>query len=145
MSSYSWPSGLSVKREWAQLCPPVYVDARKGAMFSSFTNSKKCILTRTTPGASSFLVLLLVRPSCAPSGGSYLESHLGWGIHVDGWKTGSIFSSLVKLLKAFPCVYNRFSYLFFPLSSSPRRDNWTVWFPLNVMYHMQMKHNRKMH
>lgn len=141
----SWLSGLSAEREWAQPCPPVNAAARKGAMFSSFTNNNIAASLESTPEASRFLVRPLVRLSNAPSGGFYLESHQVWGIYVFVWKARAVFPSPIKLPKASPRAYDRFPCLLFPFSSSPRRDKWTVWFPLNVMCPMQMKHNSKMH
>lgn len=126
-------------------CVPQYMQLLEGSHICSSTNSKVAFSTEPRLGASRFSVPLLVRASYAPSGGSCLESHQVLGIYLNGWKAESVCSSPVKLPKASPYAYNRFPYRLFPFSSSPRRDNWTVWFPLNVMYHMQMKHNSKMH
>lgn len=141
----SYPCGLSVQSGYSNLwieCPkeqlstssppPVYTAARKG-MLSSFTNSKTVLFQSPFQGANTFLVPLLVR---LPSGSSHLESHYVRDI-CGGWKAG--FFSLLPLScqKHLPLAYNGFPYVLSSLLF-PRRDNWTVWFPLKCNVHMQM-------
>ena len=77
-------------------CVPQFMQLlEKEACLAVLLTAKLHSLQNPFHRANRFLVPLLVRPSYAPSGGSYLESHQVGGVYVDGCKAGSVFFLLL--------------------------------------------------